>query len=170
VRDGVMLPAPDVAVRPFGMAPIRPRRPAPPAQHVPQIDRSVGLSKDERARHERVLVRFRVVLGPGRSLRPGDVTRVLDEAPELGDGHRVPVDREALDRYLAHRLLFGVEAVGAHPESAARKRDHVLVLCRGRANPANTAAQSSLMLTTVQPLLSASSSACSDPAVYANSR
>jgi hypothetical protein len=66
-----------------------------------------------------------IVLGVGRDLGEGDVAGLFDEAGELGVRHRRRINKEAVDLDAMGRLLFGIVAVGAHGELAARDEDHL---------------------------------------------
>ena len=76
-------------------------------------------AEDDRRRHQHLGQRPWVVRGIGRALRDRHPTGHFDETPEVGVGHRVAVDPEAVDRHLVRGRLFGVVLVGAHQERAA---------------------------------------------------
>src|SRR5262249_59007878 len=123
---GMALATADVALRALGMAPVGAVPPRPPVVEVAQVDRALRLAEDERAGHEILGLGAGVVLRARRLLGPGDVAGLLHEAPELGHGHGMTVDREVADRHLADRALLGVEPVRPHPERPARHLDHAL--------------------------------------------
>ena len=126
VRDGVQVAAVQGAVRPFGMPPLRRRRPGPPGPEVVQADATARRGEDERARHQLLGIRVREVQCVGGDLRDRDVAGRLHEPSELRHGHRVLVDPEAVDPDRVDGSLLGIEVLGAHRELPTGDPDHVL--------------------------------------------
>ena len=126
VRDGVQVAAVQGAVRPFGMPPLRRRRPGPPGSVVVQAHATARRGEDERARHQLLGIRVREVQCVGGDLRDGDVVGRLHEPSELRHGHRVLVHPEPVDPDRVDGSLLGIEVLGAHRELPTGDPDHVL--------------------------------------------
>ncbi len=119
-------PPADGAARPLGMAPVGTRDERPPARVIVERYRPWRRREHERSGHEQGRIGARIIGGVRRDFRGGDVSGVLHEAPELGDGHRVRVHPEPVDRHLVDRSLLRIEVLGPHPERASGDEGHVL--------------------------------------------
>jgi hypothetical protein len=122
----VPVPAVQVRTRALWVPPVGRWHPSPPGAPVAQIDRATGRAEHQCPRDQQVRVGVGVVGRVGRPLGHGHVPGGLDEAAELGVGHRVPVDPEPVHLHLMDGPLLGVEVLGAHQEHPPRHPHHVL--------------------------------------------
>jgi len=72
-----------------------------------------------------------IILSLERDLGEGDVSRLVNEAPELGVRDRRAIHPERVDRHPVGRRFFGIVAVGAHAEVATGEPDHARVAGQG---------------------------------------
>ena len=122
--DRVPVAAVDRAARPSRSLPGRAGNVLPPAPDVIERHRPVRPLKHERARHEQIRIRVRVVGRVERALGHRHVTGFANEAPELRGGDLPFVHQEPGHRDLPHGPLLGVEVLRAHRERAAGHPDH----------------------------------------------
>ena len=107
------------------MAPIRARNIEPPIGVVAQIDLMDRLAEDDGGGHEQFGVGARIFQRIRRTLGEAHIVRDLHEAREFFIGDRMAVDPEAVDADVVRRSFFGIVAIGAHRERAARDKGHV---------------------------------------------
>src|SRR4029079_17577745 len=95
LRHGMPTTRVRVAAGTLRPAPARAGNIGPPVAELPQVDGAARTPEHEGARHELGRIRVREVLRVWRPLGDGHVSRRLDEAAELRDGHGALIDPEA---------------------------------------------------------------------------
>jgi hypothetical protein len=126
VHDRVVRLALDRAAGAVRVPPVGARHIRPPLVRVGQRHRVIRAAEHRRGRRQQLRPGPRVASRVGRALGHRDVPGGPDETAELGIGHRMRVDPEAVDRDRMRRRLLRVVVVGAHPERAARYPNHAL--------------------------------------------